>query len=77
MVSSAVMWRLPVLLARDPEDSLMVLRFLATQLRSSHSGSKRYDRKMGPEDDAAAPPPIGYAAHPHSNLFERAQPLTD
>lgn len=45
MASLAVMWRLPVLLARDPEDSLTILRFLANQLRSSHSALKRYDRK--------------------------------
>jgi ERCC4-type nuclease len=45
MASLAVMWRLPVLLARDPEDSLTILRFLANQLRSSQSGLKRYDRK--------------------------------
>jgi ERCC4-type nuclease len=48
MASLAVMWRLPVLLARDPEDSLTILRFLANQLRSSHSGLKRYDRKPKP-----------------------------
>jgi len=30
MVSLAVMWRLPVLCARDPEDSFRILRFLAT-----------------------------------------------
>jgi DNA excision repair protein ERCC-4 len=45
MASLAVMWRLPVLLARDPEDSLTIFRFLANQLRSSHAGLKRYDRK--------------------------------
>jgi Fanconi anemia group M protein len=45
MVSLAVMWRLPVLLARDPEDSLTILRFLADQLRRSNIGLKRYDRK--------------------------------
>src|SRR6266542_3982290 len=35
MVSLAVMWRLPVLYARDPADSLRILRYLANQLRSS------------------------------------------
>jgi DNA excision repair protein ERCC-4 len=45
MASLAVMWRLPVLWARDPEDSLSILRFLAHQLRSSDSGLKRYGRK--------------------------------
>jgi ERCC4-type nuclease len=39
------MWRLPVLLARDPEDSLAILRVLACQLRKSNGGLKRYDRK--------------------------------
>lgn len=45
-VSLAVMWRLPVIYASDPEDSLRVLRFLAHQ--ASHSGQyvlRRYDRK--------------------------------
>jgi ERCC4-type nuclease len=45
MVSLALMWRLPVLLARDAEESLTIFRFLADQLHSSHSGLKRYDRK--------------------------------
>ena len=46
IVSLAVMWRLPVLYARDPEDSLRILRCLADQLRSSDDGVlKRYDRK--------------------------------
>ena len=45
MASLAVMWRLPVLWARDPEDSLRILRFLARQLRTSEAGLKRYDRK--------------------------------
>jgi DNA excision repair protein ERCC-4 len=45
VASLAVMWRLPVLWARDPEDSLRILRFLARQLRSSAGGLKRYDRK--------------------------------
>ena len=45
MSSLAVMWRLPVLWARDPEDSLRLLCFLANQLRSAEDGLKRYDRK--------------------------------
>jgi DNA excision repair protein ERCC-4 len=45
MVSLAVMWRLPVLCARDPEDSLRILRFLADQLGSLDGVLKRYDRK--------------------------------
>ena len=46
MVSLAVMWRLPVLYARDPEDSLRILRFLAQQLAASDCGLlKRCDRK--------------------------------
>ena len=46
MVSLAVMWRLPVLHARDPEDSLRVLRFVAHQLRNLDPGIlQRYDRK--------------------------------
>ena len=46
IVSLAVMWRLPVLHARDPEDSLRILRFLAQQVGRSDDGVlKRYDRK--------------------------------
>jgi len=46
IVSLAVMWRLPVLCARDPEDSLRILRLLADQLGTSNDGVlKRYDRK--------------------------------
>jgi Fanconi anemia group M protein len=46
IVSLSVMWRLPVLYARDPKDSLRILRCLADQLRSSDDGVlKRYDRK--------------------------------
>ena len=46
MVSLAVMWHLPVLHARDPEDSLRVLRFVAHQLRNLDPGIRqRYDRK--------------------------------
>jgi ERCC4-type nuclease len=46
MASLAVMWRLPVLCSRDPEDSLRIFRFLAQQLGTSEPGlRKRYDRK--------------------------------
>ena len=46
MISLAVMWRLPVLHARDPEDSLRVLRFVAHQLGNLDPGIlQRYDRK--------------------------------
>lgn len=45
-VSLAVMWRLPVIYARDPQDSLRILRFLARQLgETEHGILKRYDRK--------------------------------
>jgi DNA excision repair protein ERCC-4 len=46
LVSLAVMWRLPVLHARDPEDSLLTLRILAQQLGNSEQRVlRRYDRK--------------------------------
>jgi DNA excision repair protein ERCC-4 len=46
LVSLAVMWRLPVLHARDPADSLRILRHLAHQLRNSDPAiAQRYDRK--------------------------------
>lgn len=46
IVSLAVMWRLPVVHARDPEDALWVLRCLADQMgRTEPGGLKRYDRK--------------------------------
>ena len=46
IVSLAVMWRLPVIYARDPNDSLYVLRCLADQLARANPGIlKRYDRK--------------------------------
>jgi ERCC4-type nuclease len=46
MVSLAVVWRLPVLYARDPGESLRILRFLGHQLGTSDHGLlKRYDRK--------------------------------
>jgi Fanconi anemia group M protein len=46
IVSLAVMWRLPVIQARDPEDSLRILKFLAQQLaRSGPAILQRYDRK--------------------------------
>ena len=38
MISLAVMWRLPVLHARDPEDPLRVLRFVAHQLGNLDPG---------------------------------------
>jgi Fanconi anemia group M protein len=45
IVSLAVMWRLPVIHARDPEDSLRILQFLAQQLaRSGPAFLQRYDR---------------------------------
>jgi len=45
IVSLAVMWRLPVLHARDPEDALRILRFLAQQVRDSEQRIlRRYDR---------------------------------
>lgn len=46
IVSLAVMWRLPVIHARSPEDSLLILRFLAQQLARTDGGLlQRYDRK--------------------------------
>ena len=46
IVSLAVMWRLPVLHARDPEDALRILRFLAQQVRNSEQPIlRRYDRR--------------------------------
>jgi Fanconi anemia group M protein len=46
IVSLAVMWRIPVIYARDPEDSLHVLRCLADQIgRTESNVLKRYDRK--------------------------------
>jgi DNA excision repair protein ERCC-4 len=46
LVSLAVMWRLPVIHARDPEDSMRILGFLARQLAQSAPGIlRRYDRK--------------------------------
>jgi DNA excision repair protein ERCC-4 len=46
IVSLAVMWRLPVLHARDPEDALRILRFLAQQAGDSEQRIlRRYDRK--------------------------------
>jgi DNA excision repair protein ERCC-4 len=46
MISLAVMWRLPVIQARDAEESLLILRFLAQQLARVESGIlRRYDRK--------------------------------
>ena len=45
VVSLAVMWRLPVLYARDPEDSLRILRDLAHQASRAEGVLRRYDRK--------------------------------
>jgi DNA excision repair protein ERCC-4 len=46
IISLAVMWRLPVIYARDPEDSLRILQFLAHQLARTEPGIlQRYDRK--------------------------------
>jgi DNA excision repair protein ERCC-4 len=45
VISLAVMWRLPVLCARDPADSLSVLRDLAHQANVAGGVLKRYDRK--------------------------------
>ena len=45
VVSLAVMWRLPVLYARDPEDSLRILRDLARQANDPGGALPRYDRK--------------------------------
>jgi ERCC4-type nuclease len=46
LVSLAIMWRLPVLHARNPEDSLRILCFLARQLAQSGCRIlRRYDRK--------------------------------
>jgi DNA excision repair protein ERCC-4 len=40
------MWRLPVLYARDPEDSWRILRLLAQQARNAEQSIlRRYDRK--------------------------------
>ena len=45
IVSLAVIWRLPVLHARDPEDALRILRFLAQQVGDSEQRVlRRYDR---------------------------------
>ena len=45
VISLAVMWRLPVLYARDPADSLRVLRDLADQASLAGGLLQRYDRK--------------------------------
>jgi DNA excision repair protein ERCC-4 len=39
------MWRIPVIHARDPEDSFRILGFLAQQLAKTDPVLKRYDRK--------------------------------
>lgn len=46
VASLAVMWRLPVLVARDSDDSLRILRALAHQVSKPHQDIlRRYDRK--------------------------------
>ena len=46
IVSLAVMWKLPVIYGRNPDDSLLILRCLAHQLGRAQPGVlKRYDRK--------------------------------
>ena len=41
-----MMWRLPVLIAGDPEESLQILRMMAHQMYDSHDAIlRRYDRK--------------------------------
>lgn len=45
LVSLAAMWRLPVLHTSDPEDSLRVIRLLATQVGGSERTLRRYARK--------------------------------
>jgi ERCC4-type nuclease len=45
LLSLAMMWRLPVICARDPEDSLRILQFLAQQARRHQFLLRRYDRK--------------------------------
>jgi DNA excision repair protein ERCC-4 len=46
IVSLAVMWRIPVIHARDPEDAFRILGFLAQQLaKTDPAVLKRYDRK--------------------------------
>jgi ERCC4-type nuclease len=46
IASLAVMWRLPVLQARDPEDSLRLFRFISAQIdRAAPATLKRFGRK--------------------------------
>ena len=46
VASLAPRWRLPVLVARDPDDSLRILRALAHQISKPHQEIlRRYDRK--------------------------------
>lgn len=46
IASLAVMWRLPLIRARTPEDSLRLFRFIAQQVgREDRGALKRYDRK--------------------------------
>ncbi len=46
IVSLSVMWRLPLIHARDPEDSLRIFQFIADQTGGSdHPVLRRYDRR--------------------------------
>lgn len=46
LASLAIMWRLPVLVAREPLDSLRILRALAHQIGKAHQDIlRRYDQK--------------------------------
>lgn len=46
IVSISVMWRVPVIHARDPEDSLRILQFIADQCAAHrHPVLPRYDRR--------------------------------
>ncbi len=46
IVSLSVMWRLPVILARDSADSLCILQFIADQAaRTNQTVLRRWDRK--------------------------------
>jgi ERCC4-type nuclease len=45
ILSLAVMWRLPVVHARNPEDSLRILRLAGQLARTNSPVLQRYDRK--------------------------------
>ena len=49
MLSLAVTWRLPVIHARNPEDSLRILRLLAGQLAKTNLGVLSQVRGIGPK----------------------------